>query len=254
MIIKPKLDIDIQQSHINNSPIGCEIKNNIDFLDKSIKEALSVIQAEISDMGNTDLRETLEILHYQINQFYNEHKDKFINLVKYSSCSISNDPSSLQIQNIIKFWIVAKYCERTIDMNSVSDLQGKFNVHGNYMWIFSPTTSNSRSIEKSIAAIKNFLRISNSSNVANGRCYLSKITHSNKFSCSNCVNGTIELGNTEDIIEDFVDGKREPLIFKDKVLQQDFVNIQIEKKLIMKCGNCVTDIERIPDNLLKLEG
>lgn len=248
------MKINIKNSDISGSPIGCNYISKVDFLDKSIKDTLEDIWDEIAELDDEEIKNELKIQYYQIRQFYEKETKAFLELIKYSSCTTKKEPSPQQIQNIIKFWLVAKYCDKSLDMCLISKLSGMFEFEGNSAWLFSPTKATSRSIEKSIAAMKEFLVITKSKNIVNGRCYLSKITHSKHFGCTKCTDGIIDLVNNEEIINDFVDGKKEPILFKNKVLQDDFVNIQRERNLVMKCGNCVTDIERIPDNLKKLVG
>ncbi|MFL0266816.1 hypothetical protein [Candidatus Clostridium radicumherbarum] len=246
-----KKEIDIVNSTLNNNNIGCNITNNVDFLDLAIKESFTIILNEIKEIEDKVVSLALERSHYVINQLYKNNKQEFLELARISSCSLDKDPTEIQMQNIIKFWVIVKYCNKDIDMVSAAKLSGKFQVNGSNMWFFSPSNSLSKSIEKSIAIISHFLKITQLDSIKNGRCYISKITLTKEFSCDNCIDGSIILGSMSEIIDDFVDGKKNIVNFNDEVLQKDFISIQIEKNLKMQCGNCLSDIEQVPVNVPK---
>lgn len=252
MIDFTKTDIRVSGSNLDHTNIACIIENKIDFLDISIKESFSNILEEIKEVQDKNVKESLEIAHYYINQFFLNSKEEFLQLSRQSSCSLSKEPTSIQLQNIIKFWIILKYCNENIDMITIAKSSGKFEICGSSIWLFSPSKSVTTSIEKSIATIRHFLKLSKIDFIENGKCYISKITLIEDFNCSNCVNGSIEFGNSDEIIEDFVDGKKKIIKFKDNILQSDFINIQIEKNIKIQCGNCISDIEAVPNNISML--
>ncbi|OCB00426.1 hypothetical protein [Clostridium beijerinckii] len=244
------VDIDIESSQIQNSYVGCNITNNIDFLDISINNVFKEIFNEIKEIDDDEIKEQLEKYCYNIKKLYKDSKEKFLKLANISSCSLEEVPKENQIQNIIKFWIVAKYFDNKIDMEKVADSLGKFNFDGNDSWFFTPSNSTTRSIEKCIAAIKHYLKVEDDmDSLKNGNCYISRITPTKEFSCNKCKDGYIILGNVDGIIEDFVDGKKNIVNLKDTALQRDFINIQVARQLKMKCGNCISDLEQVPGNV-----
>lgn len=247
---KTETAIDIESSQIENSYIGCSITNNIDFLDISINNVFKEILDEIKEIDDDEIKEQLEKCYYNIRKLYLNSKREFLKLANISSCSLGEEPKENQIENIIKFWIVAKYFDNKIDMEKVADSLGKFNFDGNDSWFFTPSKSTTRSIEKCIAAIKHYLKFEDDmDSLKNGNCYISRITTTKEFNCNKCKDGYIVLGNADGIIEDFVDGKKNIVNLKDTVLQRDFINIQVARQLKMKCGNCISDLEQIPGNV-----
>jgi hypothetical protein len=248
---RTQITVSIADSTVEGSKIGCII-NEFDLLDISIKGLFPSILEEIREIEDRDVRETLELAHYSIYQLYLNNKNEFLKLARLSSCSLGQDPTSIQMHNIIKFWIIGKYCKMDIDMKLVAELSGKFGFNEDNVWFFSPSNSVTKSIEKSIAIIRHFLKVAEMESIENGKCFISKITLTEDFNCNDCKDGSIELENTDEIIEDFVDGKKTVINFKDKALQVDFINIQIDKNLKILCGNCISDIERVPGNIAKL--
>jgi len=243
-----KLDLDISKSNITNSYVACVV-NTFNPLDNSIIDSFQTIFEEIEDVKNQDVRELLEKAYYDIHQFYLNNNNEFLKLSRQSSCSLGIDPNLVQIQNIIKFWIIFKYHNSDMDMILIAKSFGEFKICESNIWLFSPSKSVTTSIEKSIAIMKHFLKVANLDFIKNGKCYMSKIALTTDFACLNCENGLIELGNKNEIIEDFVDGKKNAIEFNDKLLQSDFISIQIKRDIEMYCGNCMADIEKVPDNI-----
>lgn len=252
MIKKLMNKIKITNSNINNSIVGNTY--NIDIIDNNIQNVIMHIGQEISSIRNLEMKTQLDTALYSIRSFYNKEKDEFIRLLFQSACSVESEPTAFQITNIIKFWLITKYYDTTIDFKTISKNMGKIKINNNNTWIMAPGKLSPQSIEKSIAQVIYFLKIGKLDSVNNGNCYLSKLSPSSSFGCHNCNDGYIDISESSKVIDDFVESSNREVEFDNdnNELPSDFISLHTKRNIKMKCGNCVTDIEKLKGNIDKL--
>lgn len=205
-------------------------------------EAKESLFDDIKDLGlePQTLLEMTSIM-YGINNYLSENIDLFKKTMEQIICDFCKLPKPNQIRNFIIFCLSLIISnDNDIDDFSINQIMIESKKH----WLFSPHGYNQVAIEKAMVKIINYLTYTKNKYIVDGVCYIAGLVNDDRIECSKCVDGVLNITEEQNVLSDFMDTNK-PIKLNDINIQNDYFNMNISRHLTFKCGNCVTNIERI---------
>ncbi len=251
MMLKKILNrVNLKNAYIRNSSIGNYY--NVDVLRLAIEDGFRLLEADIAEFEDTNMRTSLIQELYAIKQYYSSDEARFIRQIGVLSCSTMREPTLFQIGSILKYWTILKYYDSSVDLMQLDHNDLGIDLNGVRNWLFTPGVNSFISIEKSISKLIYYINITKNDAVKKGRCFISNLSMDSQFGCHNCQNGCINEFIVERIKTDFVDNSDGDTGTNENTMFEDYMSIKNKKELSFNCGNCITDVEKLTDNLNKL--
>ena len=215
-------------------------------------EQISTIQQEIESIVNTtERRNLLRELNNIKSHITADLADLNVLLNQINCQKLQNDTSqSITLSKTIHLFILAKLFDESCILPTSNS--NKLIVNNTSTWLFNSAMNAPVSLGMHIGHIADFLETNNNCDINNGVCFISSLLHNGGLNCSTCSHGKLEIiGKMKRILPDFFDIKGTVHIDEDE-RQVDFFNLQKNKKIEFKCGNCVTNIFDIDNAKEKL--
>ena len=241
--------VTIRENTITNSDITIyTTKDLVELWEEQIESVREEIQNEIS---NDRIRRVILSELTETNRYVLEDLSILKSLLSQVNCDKkkSDAAHSLSIDRIIHFFIVS----RLVDSYSSqpNHVTNKFSVEGKNNWLFNASKTSYMSLDTHIGAIADFIASHESCEISNGSIFICQLLSNGSLNCDRCQTGELNVqSKLSKILPNFFSNKRGVAI-NDESRKNDFFELQKQRNMQFRCGNCVTNIFDI-DNATKI--